>query len=215
MVFFDVDGTLVPGTSSGQYLAGSLGHAPVVREAEAAYAAGALSNREVSVLDAEGWAGHEPAEVIGLLGSMPLVGGIAETVGWCRRNDLVPVLATLAWDVVGAFLCRRFGFDRACGPRLEVSDGRYTGRVAEHFDELGKRDFAVAVAGELGVPLSRCVAIGDSRSDLPLFAEVGLAVAVNATPEASAAAHVRADGDDLRAVLPLMAAWLPPTARQP
>ncbi|WP_435827420.1 HAD family hydrolase [Actinoplanes philippinensis] len=116
--------------------------------------------------------------------------------------------------MVGAFLCQRFGFERACGPRLEVTGGRYSGRVAEHLDELGKRDFAVGVAGELGVPLSRCVAIGDSRSDLPLFAEVGLAVAFNATPEARAAAHVRADGDDLRAVLPLLAAWLSPTAGQ-
>jgi hypothetical protein len=51
-VFFDVDETLVPGTSSGQHLAGLLGHAAVVREAEAAYAAGTLTNREVSVLDA-------------------------------------------------------------------------------------------------------------------------------------------------------------------
>ncbi|MEU8660674.1 hypothetical protein [Actinoplanes philippinensis] len=81
VVFVDVDGTLVPRTSSGRYLAGLLGHAPVVREAEAAYAAGTLSNQEVSVLDAEGWAGREPAAVTGLLGSMPLVGGIAETVG--------------------------------------------------------------------------------------------------------------------------------------
>jgi phosphoserine phosphatase len=215
VVFFDVDGTLVPGTSSGQHLAGLLGHAPVVREAEAAYAAGTLTNREVSVLDASGWAGREPAEVHGFLESMPLVDGITETVAWCRRNELVPVLATLAWDVVGAFLCERFGFDRACGPRLEITGGRYRGRVAEHFDELGKRDFAMAVAGEFGVPLARCAAVGDSRSDLPLFAEVGLAVAFNATPAARSAAHVSTDGDDLRAVLPLLTAWLHTEPRRP
>ncbi|WP_433795904.1 hypothetical protein [Actinoplanes sp. CA-252034] len=102
VVFFDVDGTLVPGTSSGQFLAGLLGHAPVVREAEAAYAAGTLTNQEVSVLDARGWRGHEPSRV-----------------------------------------------------------------------------------------------------------------AFNATPAARAAAHVSADGDDLRAVLPPLATWLEMSARQP
>jgi len=203
-VFFDVDGTLVPQTSSGQHLADLLGHAEVVRQAEAGYAAGTLSNHEVSVLDARGWAGQTPTQVNGFLGSLPLVDGITATVAWCRENDLAPVLATLAWEPVGTYLCERFGFLRASGPTLEVIDGRYSGEVAEHLDEEGKRDFALTVAAELGVPPARCAAIGDSRSDLPLFAAVGLAIAFNATPAASAAAHAEARGGDLRAVVPLL-----------
>jgi phosphoserine phosphatase len=207
-VFFDVDGTLVPKTSSGQHLAQLLGHADVVREAEAAYAAGVLSNHDVAVLDARGWVARTPAEVRGFLASLPLVAGIAETVSWCRRQGLAPVLATLAWDAVGAYLCERFGFDQACGPRLEVVGGRYSGEVAEHCDELTKRDFAVRVAADLGVELAFCAAVGDSRSDLPLFAEVGMAIAFNGTSAARAAAHASVGGDDLRVVLPPLAAWM-------
>jgi phosphoserine phosphatase len=213
IVFFDVDGTLIPGTSSGQHLAGHLGHAEMVREAEAGYATGKLTNQQVADLDAAGWAGRTPAEVRGFLESVPLVDGIAETVAWCRARDVAPVLATLAWDVVGSHLCERFGFDRSCGPRLELAGGRYRGTVAAHFDEIGKRDFAVTVAGELGVPLEHCAAIGDSRSDLPLFAEVGLAIAWNAGPDARAAAHTVLDGSDIRAVIPHLAAWLLGTVR--
>lgn len=208
VVFFDVDGTLVPRTSSGQHLAGLLGHAEVTREAEAGYDAGALTNQEASVLDARGWAGRTPAEVRGFLESLPLVEGITETVSWCRAQGLVPVLTTLAWRPVGDYLGERFGFTHACGPRLEVAEGRYSGEVAEHLDELGKRDFALAVAAELGVGPARCAAVGDSRSDLPLFAAVGLAIAFNATPAARSAAHVTAEGGDLRAVIPLLTAWL-------
>ncbi|PPK92216.1 phosphoserine phosphatase [Kineococcus xinjiangensis] len=207
-MFFDVDGTLVPQTSSGQHLADLLGHADVVREAEAGYAAGTLSNQEVSVLDARGWAGWTPAQVRGFLESLPLVDGIAETVSWCREQDLAPVLTTLAWEPVGTYLCERFGFTHASGPRLHVMDGRYSGEVAEHFDETGKRDFAVRVAAELGVAPGRCAAVGDSRSDLPLFAAVDLAIAFNATPAARAAAHAEAQGGDLRAVVPLLSTWL-------
>lgn len=176
-MFFDVDGTLAPYTSSGRHLAEFLGHAEVFREVEAGYGAGTLSSQEAGVLDARGWATWTPAQVRGFLESLPLVDGIAETVLWCRRRELAPVLATLAWDVVGAHLCDRFGFDRACGPRLEVIDDRHSGQVAEQFDELSKRDFAVSVAAELGVELGRCAAVGDGRSDVPLFAEVGLAIA--------------------------------------
>jgi phosphoserine phosphatase len=121
---------------------------------------------------------------------------------------LVPILATLAWDVVGAYLCERFDFDRACGPSLEVVEGRYTGQVATHLTEMGKRAFAASVAADLGVELRSCAAVGDSRSDLPLFADVGMAIGFNATPAARAAAHQTVVGTDLRAVIPVLAAWL-------
>ncbi len=207
-MFFDVDGTLVPQASSGQYLAELLGHTDVVREAEASYAAGTLSNQEVSILDARGWTGHTPAQVRGFPEFLPLVEGITETISWCRAQDLAPVLTTLAWKPVGDYLCERFGFTRTSGPRLEVIEGRYSGEVAEHLDEMGKRDFALAVAAELGVDPARCAAVGDSRSDLPLFAAVGLAIAFNATPAARTAAHAEAEGGDLRAVVPLLSSWL-------
>ncbi|GAA0908409.1 hypothetical protein GCM10009557_83080 [Virgisporangium ochraceum] len=129
-VFFDVDGTLAPG-STGQHLAGALGSAGVVREIQAGYGAGLLDSHRAAVLEARCWATWTPAQVRRHLESVPLVDGIAETVRWCHRHDLVPVLATLAWHPVGAYLCERFGFDRACGPRLELAGDRYTGAVAE------------------------------------------------------------------------------------
>jgi phosphoserine phosphatase len=203
-VFFDVDGTLVPGTSSSVYLAGFLGHREELAEAEAAYAAGVLDNRQVSELDAAGWAGVPEQRIRGWLAGLPLVPGIAETVAWCRRNGLVPVLATLAWSPVGGYLAERFGFLGFSGPELETAGGFFTGRVARHLDEYDKRDFALGRAGQLGVAVGSCGAVGDSRSDLPLFASVGVSVAFNASADARAAATAVVDEDDLRGVVPVL-----------
>jgi phosphoserine phosphatase len=98
-------------------------------KAEDAYASGTVDNRQVSELDAAGWAGVPEDQVSGWLDGLPLVSGITETVAWCRQNGLVPVLATLAWSPVGSYLTARFGFHAFSGPRLETTDGRYTGRV--------------------------------------------------------------------------------------
>ncbi|MFI8184733.1 HAD family phosphatase [Actinacidiphila glaucinigra] len=203
-VFFDVDGTLVPGTSSSVHLAGFLGHRDELARAEDAYAAGELDNRQVSELDAAGWAGVPVDRVSGWLDGLPLVPGIDETVAWCRRNGLVPILATLAWSPVGGHLAGRFGFHAFGGPRLETADGRFTGRVARHFDEYDKRDVALAQARRLGLDPRECGAVGDSRSDLPLFASVGLSVAFNASAGARDAATVTVDDGDLRSVLPAL-----------
>ncbi|MER5770857.1 HAD family hydrolase [Streptomyces sp. NPDC001985] len=203
-MFFDVDGTLVPGTSSSVFLAGFLGHRDELARAEDAYARGDLDNRQVSERDARGWAGVSEEQILGRLDGLPLVPGITETVRWCRGNGLVPVLATLAWSPVGGYLAGRFGFHAFSGPRLERAGGRFTGRVARHLDEYGKRDFALALARELGLPPGVCGAVGDSRSDLPLFASVGLSVAFNASAAAREAATVTVDGGDLRDVLPAL-----------
>ncbi|MEU9109150.1 haloacid dehalogenase-like hydrolase [Streptomyces xanthophaeus] len=118
-MFFDVDGTLVPGTSSAVFLADFLGHCQESAEAEDGYASGALDNRQVSELDAAGWADVSEERVLDWLDGLPLVSGISETVAWCWSNGLVPVLATLAWSPVGGHLADRFGFHSFSGPQLD------------------------------------------------------------------------------------------------
>jgi phosphoserine phosphatase len=124
VVFFDVDGTLVSGMSSSQYLARWLGHLDDLVIVEAGYDVGELSSQEVCVRDALGWRDHTVADVEGWLGGLPLVRGITETVEWCRAHRLEPHLATLAWEPVGLHLVRRFGFAGCCGPRLAVIGDR-------------------------------------------------------------------------------------------
>ncbi|MGW5723816.1 HAD family hydrolase [Amycolatopsis sp. NPDC003865] len=200
LVCFDVDGTLVPGTTSCAWVAAALGHEAELVAAEAAYDAGLMTNQEASVIDARGWAGHTEAEIEARLETLPLVGGIAETVAWCHDRGLRPILTTLAWTPVGRMLAARFGFAAYCGPVPEAGNGRYTGRVARHFDEFGKRDFALAQ----GIAPERCVAVGDGRSDLPLFAAVGMSIGFNASAAARAVATHLVDGDDLRGIVPLL-----------
>jgi phosphoserine phosphatase len=208
IAFFDVDGTLVPATSSAQYLAGHLGHLEAVAEAEAAWDAGSVTARYVEELDARGWAGTSETQVREWLTLMPVVDGIAEVVEWCVAHDVVPALATLAWQPVGAYLCETFGFVDASGPTLEVRDGVYTGISLTSWDQYLKRDFALSFAKDRGLSLDDCAAIGDSVSDLPLFTDAGLAIAFNAKASARALADVEVDSHDLRAVLPSLERWL-------
>jgi len=208
VLFVDVDGTLVPETSSAIFLAARLGHAEQVAEAEAAWDAGLVTARHVEELAARGWAGTTEAQVSDWLAELPLVRGISDVVRWCRDHDVVPALATLAWRPVGTYLCEAFGFDDCCGPTLEVRDGVFTGVALGSCDEYGKRDFAKALAKQQGLSLDRCAAIGDSRSDLPLFGQVGLAIAFNADRDTRAHAHVQIDSIDLADAIPPLERWL-------
>lgn len=204
-MFFDVDGTLVPGTTSSAHMARLLGTVDAVVRAEDAYARGEIDNAEVSEIDAHGWKGFTEAEAGDWLAELPLIDGIPETLAWCRAHHIVPALATLAWTPIGRYLAATYGFAFHGGPELEVWDSRYTGRIARHFDEFDKRDFALERARVLGIAADACVAVGDSRSDLPLFASVRTSIALNATPAARQAATHAVDTTDLRDVLPAIA----------
>ncbi|WP_328812463.1 HAD family hydrolase [Rhodococcus sp. NBC_00297] len=207
IAFFDIDGTLVPSMSSGSFLAARLGHQQALDDAELRYAAGELTNQEVSVIDAEGWRGVSVESVDQWLEALPLINGIDDVTAWCRSHRIEPVLASLAWQPVSSSIARRFGFTANGGPRVGVSGSSFDGTVAEHFDEYDKRDRAVDLAGERGVPLRHCCAIGDSRSDIPLFEVVPTSLALNAGDAAREAATTAIVTEDLIDVLPWLQEW--------
>jgi len=207
IVFFDVDGTLVPHGSSSSFLADRLGHRAEVDRAETDYAAGRLDNDQVCTIDAAGWAGRTTREIEEWLTELPLVAGIAETLAWCHSAAVVPYLASLAWSPVSAYLVERFGFAGACGPTLETIGGVFTGRVTQVFDEFDKRDFALGICRASGVEPGNSLAVGDGRSDLPLFDAIGYSIALNASEDARACATARIDSVDLTATIPLLASW--------
>ncbi|HEX7994157.1 MAG TPA: HAD-IB family phosphatase [Streptosporangiaceae bacterium] len=207
-VFFDVDGTLVTGTNSGEYLASFLGHEDLVAAAYADWDAGLIDSASVELADAKGWAGATRDEVREWLTGLPLVDGISDVLDWCSRHHVLAALATMAWEPVGSYLCEVYGFAATCGPRLEYADGHFTGAVARHCSEVAKRDYALEFARSAGLSMDSCAAIGDSRSDVPLFRAANLAVAFNGDAHVQELADVHVYGNDLRDVLPALEVWL-------
>ncbi|MCB0871795.1 MAG: phosphoserine phosphatase SerB [Thermoleophilia bacterium] len=75
------------------------------------------------------------------------------------------------------------GIDRAVANRLEIADGRLTGRVTGRIiDRAAKADALRELAAAEGLPLSRTVAIGDGANDLDMLEAAGMGVAFNAKP---------------------------------
>lgn len=202
---FDLDGTLVRGTSSGAHLAGKIGHLALIRDLEAQYYAGTISNAEFAALDAAYFNGLTMADIAAHLEDIPVIGEIEKTVRLLAELGIPSILSTCAWDVVAQVIAQRYGFVAWSGPSMtQDAHGRFTGRVAKDFEDADKIHFVDAFCRASGSALSQVFHVGDSRSDLLLFEKVGFAVALNATPAARARAHVAMDGESLFDVLPLI-----------
>ena len=105
---------------------------------------------------------------------------------------------TLFAEPVGA----RLGFDEVQANRLEVRDGRLTGRVVEPI--LGRDAKRRALEDRrtaLGLAPGETLAVGDGANDLAMLAAAGLGVAFRAKPAVAARARVRVDRAGLAALL--------------
>jgi phosphoserine phosphatase len=121
-----------------------------------------------------------------------------------RLGFTVAVVSGGFIEIVGD-LARELGIDHARANRLEVEDGRLTGRlVGDIVDRAGKAQALRVFAEEAGLPLSRTVAIGDGANDLDMLEVAGLGIAFNAKPVVREQADTAVNVPYLDAVLYLL-----------
>jgi phosphoserine phosphatase len=94
------------------------------------------------------------------------------------------------------------GFAENRGNRLDVHDGRFTGRVQPPIlGREAKLATLVELRAALGLEKSETLVVGDGANDLLMISEGGLGVAYHAKPVVAAAAGARIDHGDLAALI--------------
>ncbi|WP_281276686.1 MULTISPECIES: phosphoserine phosphatase SerB [Cellulomonas] len=202
LVVMDVDSTLITGEVV-EMLAARAGSLPLVAAITERAMRGEIdfgqSLRE-RVATLEGL----PVSVFDdVLAEVELTPGARELVAELDRRGWPVGLVSGGFLEVVRPLAAGLGITRVHANRLEVRDGRLTGRVdGPVVDRAAKAATLTAWADELGLPLARTVAIGDGANDLDMLAAAATGIAFNAKPVVAQAADVALDGR-LDAVLAL------------
>ncbi|UCM90044.1 HAD family hydrolase [Streptomyces marincola] len=176
---FDMDGTLLHGTTAGLEIARRSGTLAELVALEGRFAAGELDTRGFAAAIHALWTGLTPAVVAAAFAGAPWLSGIPEVCADIRRRGERSVVITMSPDFFARLLLP-LGFDEVVASRFPEPP------FAAPLDPahiLTPRD-KVRVVGELrarhGLSAEQCVAYGDSRSDAPLFRSLRHTVAVNA-----------------------------------
>lgn len=203
LVVSDMDGTLVSGTTALAHLSKWLGHDPLVDSVEHKLAQGQITDRQVADLYALSYRDVALADALKEMSGIPSIADIAAGVAMLRARSVEVVIATVSWSFAARALADLWGCSEVWGADLEVDpgSGRFTGRVARHFAPEDKAASLGQYCHRAGIGMDQVVAIGDSRSDLPLFGAAGFSVALNATADARSAATVAVDSQSFLAAL--------------
>jgi phosphoserine phosphatase len=186
-------------------LADRFGRGKQMDELERRYATGQISNSVVADEQARDYRGIPLAQVVERLSDIACIGGIDRTLASLRERGIESLLGTVTWTFAAEEFRRRHGFAAISGTEIELDSGGVpTGGVKRHFDEWDKLEFVSSYCKANGIDLAECIAVGDSRSDVPLFQAVGLSIALNATSQAREAASVAIDTENLTDILDLI-----------
>jgi HAD superfamily hydrolase (TIGR01490 family) len=210
--FFDLDRTLIAGSSAFQFARASYRNGLTTRRQIASDALANIRFRlqgstdeateelKARVMQALEGVRVRDIERLGpdvLAGILPRVYPQMLKIAYAHQDAGRPVyICTAASQEVADLLAGVLTFDGAIGTRSEIVDGTYTGQLDGPFTyREGKATAMREVAAEQGYDLAESWAYSDSESDLPMLLAVGHAVVVN--PDAELSRIAREKGWDV------------------
>jgi HAD superfamily hydrolase (TIGR01490 family) len=200
--FFDLDRTLIAGSSAFQFARASYRNGLATRRQIASDALANLRFRlqgstdeatealKARVMNALEGVRVRDIERLGpdvLAGILPRVYPQMLKIAYAHQDAGRPVyICTAASQEVADLLAGVLTFDGAIGTRSEIVDGAYTGRLDGPFTyREGKATAIRELAEREGYDLAVSWAYSDSESDLPMLRAVGHPVVVNPDAELS------------------------------
>ena len=124
--------------------------------------------------------------------------GAAELVLACKGAGLKVLLVSGGFTFFTDRLRERLALDFARSNRLEIVDGRLTGRLLDQHwgdicDGAEKRRTLLQACDLIGCTPQQAIAMGDGANDLEMMAAAGLSVAYRAKPKVRQQAHIAID----------------------
>ena len=194
---FDMDGTLLRGTTAAIEISRRIGRLEPLAELERGFAAEELTAADFAVEIRALWDDLTAELVAEIVADAPWIEGIEDVCRDIARRGERSMLITMSPHFFAEHLGDR-GIDAVRASQFPPLPFAAPVDPAGILNPADKVRLTEAERAVHGLPRSACVAYGDSMSDLPLFAVLENTVAVNADAALERAARVVYRGEDLR-----------------
>ena len=131
--------------------------------------------------------------------------GALELIRTAHERDWKVGVVSGGFHEVADRIVEAAGIDYCLANRLEVQNGKLTGKLAaEIVTRERKLEALRSWAHELGLPMSQTVAMGDGANDIPMIQAAGTGIAFCAKPKTRAAAPFAIDERNLMLAMPII-----------
>ena len=148
---------------------------------------------EKSKIIAKQLAGHKIREIFEAIKKIPLMTGALETINKIKQNGYQMGVISDSYTIATSYLAKRLNMDFDIANELEVQEGIATGQISMPLGwekvnckckrSVCKRFFLRKFAFLMEIPISNCIAIGDSLGDWCMLEEAGTGIAFDPKDE--------------------------------
>ncbi len=177
---FDLDGTLVRLDSSWRWIHHHLGTLEDAKENANLYYSGKIGYARWAELDVRLWHGTELSDLQqAAKEGLTFIPGAQELIHTLHRWNIKTAIISSGLTLFTKIAQELLGIDVGYANRLLTDqDGRISG-VDVVVGLENKHEILHRIVQDLDIPISRCVAIGDSHNDVPMFLVSGASIAFN------------------------------------
>jgi len=182
LVCFDMDSTLIQAEVIDE-LAAAAGVGPQVAAITEAAMRGELDFRESFRRRMALLAGLDQSVLAGIAERLPITDGAERLIHTLKQLGYRIAILSGGFTYFAEYLQRRLDIDYVHANRLELEQGRLTGRVTgQVVDGARKAELLRKIAAREGIRLEQVIAVGDGANDLPMLSIAGLGIAFHAKP---------------------------------
>ena len=182
LVVFDMDSTLVQAEVIDE-LAKLAGAGAEVAAITAAAMRGELDFKESLRRRVAQLKGLDEGILQQVAAALPLMEGAERVTSTLKRLGYKIGIISGGFDYFGHHLQRKLGFDYVYANRLEIVDGKLTGKVlGDIVDGAKKAELLQKIALQENLTLAQTIAVGDGANDIPMLTIAGMGVAFHAKP---------------------------------
>ncbi|MFC1787235.1 HAD-IB family phosphatase [Halobacteriota archaeon] len=202
LVAFDMDGTLVKEKNSWGTLHQYFGTTDGAKKNKEEYVKGRISYPEFMRRDADLWLPLKPTmgEIDQALSNYTLMPHSEQVIKELKKDGIEIVMVTGGLDILARKVATRVGIENVLSNGFVFDDNGYlTGEEICNVNVIRKDMALERFVQELNIPLSKCVAVGDSEYDTEFLKCAGLGIAFD--PDQVLSKHASVVIYDLREIL--------------
>jgi len=208
LVIFDMDGVIANTISSWKYIHDYFGSSNDRSVNE--YLKGKIDDAEFIKRDVNLWRenGNMVTKdiLVKILSNVPLMNGAEKCISRIKKNKVKTAIVSAGLDILAERIAKELGIDFVFANGIKTDNsGRLNGEGIIGVRLMYKDETVNRLSDQLGIPLERIAAVGNSCFDIPMLEACGLGIAFN--PEDDCVrkkADIVIEGNDLAKILPIL-----------
>jgi len=212
LVLFDMDGVLTDTISSWKYIHDYFGTSN--ERSVDAYLRGEIDDMEFIKRDVSLWRedGKPIArdKLVQLLSNIPLMKGAEQCVATLKDHNISTAIVSAGLYILAEKVAKKLDIDHVFANDIKTDkNGRLSGEGIVEVGLIHKDRNVIKLSNQLGIPLEKIVAVGNSCFDIPMLETCGMGIAFNPEDDCiKEAADIVVEGKDLSKILPFLKKYM-------